>query len=124
MSVGLSWWSLDRWAVVVIGNGAPGNQISTGALGKPVGFLQQPQTHPLLLKQRQFKLFQTVNHAQIIWNSEAKPNGILGGHINIRSMPPKIDQIQNLLMDSNFLLTYQDIHATGEIGPREVEGMF
>lgn len=47
MSAGLSSWSMDRWAVVVVGNGTPSNQISTGALGKTVGFLQQPQTHPL-----------------------------------------------------------------------------
>ena len=53
------------------------------------------------LKQRQSRLFQTVNHAQIIWNTDTKPNGILGGNINVRSILPKIDQIQNLLMESN-----------------------
>ena len=53
------------------------------------------------LNQRQSRLFQTVNHAQIIWNPDTKPRGILGGHINIRSILPKIDQIQNLLMESN-----------------------
>jgi len=47
------------------------------------------------------RLFQTVNHARIIWNSESKPKGILGGHINLRSKLPKIGQIHNLLTDSN-----------------------
>lgn len=58
-------------------------------------------TNRATLKQRHLKLFKTVSHAQIIWNSETKPKGILGGHINIRSILPKIDQIQNLLTDSN-----------------------
>lgn len=38
------------------------------------------------LKQKELKIFQTVNHAQIIWNPQTKPKGILGGHINIRSI--------------------------------------
>lgn len=53
------------------------------------------------LKQKELKIFQTVNHAQIIWNPQTKPKGILGGHINIRSILPKIDQINRLLTDSN-----------------------
>nr|XP_054591087.1 uncharacterized protein LOC129154844 [Nothobranchius furzeri] len=51
-------------------------------------------TNSATLKQRQSRLFQTVN-------SDTKPNGILGRHINVRSILPKIDQIQNLLMESN-----------------------
>ena len=51
------------------------------------------------LKQSWSRLFQTMNHAQIIWNSDTKPNGILGGHIHVRSILPKIDQ--NLFMESN-----------------------
>ncbi len=167
---------------LVVGNGDPGEQISTGALREAIGFLQRPQSYPpasegntepyhpefatasaevvfeqlgtadtdtvvssvvrtdphnilpamdynphdeptvtadecqqrrchvsakchlvnrATMKQRQSKLFQTVNHAQIIWNSDTKPKGILGGHINIRSILSKIDQIQNLLIDSN-----------------------
>ncbi len=35
-------------------------------------------------KQRQFRLFQTVNHAKVIWDSKTKPKGIVGGHLNIR----------------------------------------
>ena len=52
-------------------------------------------------KQRQLKFFQTVNHAQVIWNPHSKPKGLLGGHLNIRSLLPKIDQMRKLLMESN-----------------------
>ncbi len=36
--------------------------------------------------QKQFKLFQTVNHARVIWDSKLKPKGILRGHLNIQSI--------------------------------------
>ncbi len=52
-------------------------------------------------KQKQFKLFQTVNHAIVIWDSKLKPKGILGGHLNIRSITSKRDQVEHLLMNSN-----------------------
>ena len=36
-------------------------------------------------KQRQFRFFQTVNHAKVIWDSKTKPKGIVGGHLNIQN---------------------------------------
>lgn len=35
------------------------------------------------------------------WDPTAKPKGLLGGHLNIRSLISKSDQIQHLLLDSN-----------------------
>lgn len=42
-----------------------------------------------------------MNHAKVIWDPKTKPKGIVGGHLNIRSITSKIDQIQHLLTDSN-----------------------
>ncbi len=47
------------------------------------------------------KVFQMVNNSRIIWYSKAKPKGILGGHLNIRSLRPKSEQINHLLSESN-----------------------
>lgn len=53
-------------------------------------------------KEQEFWFFQTVNHARLIWEPWSKPKGILGAHLNIRSVQlPKPDQIQHLLIDSN-----------------------
>lgn len=52
-------------------------------------------------QQKGVKYFQTVNHAKVIWDSKKKNKGITGGLLNIRSIIPKRDQIQHLLMDSN-----------------------
>ena len=52
-------------------------------------------------KQRQFRFFQTVNHAKVIWDSKTKPKGIVGGHLNIQSIISKQDQPQHLLKYSN-----------------------
>ena len=46
-------------------------------------------------------MFQTINHAQIIWNPKSKSSGVLGGHINVRSLLQKLPQIEILLSDSN-----------------------
>lgn len=54
-----------------------------------------------IIKQRQYLFFQTVNHAKIIWDPTVKPKGILGGHLNIRSLHPKCDEIRILLIGSN-----------------------
>lgn len=51
-------------------------------------------------KHWQFRFFQTVNHAKAIWDSKTKPKGIVGGHLNIRSVISKRDQVQHLLTDS------------------------
>lgn len=52
-------------------------------------------------KQKQFRFFQTVNHAKVIWDTKTKPKGIVGGHLNIRSIISKRDQVQHLLTNSN-----------------------
>ena len=46
-------------------------------------------------------MFQTINHAQIIWNRKSKMSGLMGGHVNIRSLLPKLPQIEILLSGSN-----------------------
>lgn len=52
-------------------------------------------------KQRNTKLYQTVNHASVLWNPKTKPKGIFGGHINIRSVISKTEQLEHILLDSN-----------------------
>ncbi len=52
-------------------------------------------------KHRNLQYFQTVNHSKIIWDHGAKPKGILGAHLNGRSMLSKHEQLEKLLMDSN-----------------------
>lgn len=52
-------------------------------------------------RHRKLQYFQTMNHSKVIWGRGAKPKGILGGHINIRSELPKHEQIEHLLNDSN-----------------------
>ena len=53
------------------------------------------------LKQQQMKLFQTVNHASVVWDAKTKPKGIFGGHLNILSIISKAEQLEHLLTDSN-----------------------
>lgn len=36
-----------------------------------------------------------------MWDPRAKPKGLLGGHLNVRSILSKSEQIQHLLLDSN-----------------------
>lgn len=40
------------------------------------------------------KLLITVNQGHILWDSWAKPSGLLGGHLNIQSSIPKSEQLQ------------------------------
>ena len=42
-----------------------------------------------------------MNHAKVIWDSHHKPKGIFGGHLNIRSLIGKSDQVHTLLSESN-----------------------
>ncbi len=53
------------------------------------------------MKHRKYKLLKTLNHACVIWDSKAKPRGLLGGHLNIRSITSKCEQVQHLLYESN-----------------------
>ncbi|MGL5684566.1 MAG: endonuclease/exonuclease/phosphatase family protein, partial [Vagococcus fluvialis] len=54
-----------------------------------------------IIKQRQYLFFQTVNHAKVVWDPVVKPKGFFGGHLNIRSLFPKCDEIRILLLGSN-----------------------
>ncbi len=64
-----------------------------------VGF--KPTDCRAAYKQKQCHFFQTVNHTRVIWDSHLKPKGIFGGHLNIRSIFTKGDQIHTLLTESN-----------------------
>lgn len=57
--------------------------------------------NPAILKLRKFNLFQTVNNAKVLWDPLTKPSGLLGGHLNIRSLISKSDEIKHILVDSN-----------------------
>lgn len=54
-------------------------------------------------QQKSVKYFLTVNHTKVIWDPKKKLKGITGRHLNIQSLMPKRDEIQHLLVDSNFL---------------------
>lgn len=53
------------------------------------------RVNPAIAKQRRLKLFRTVNHARIFWVIDAKPKGLLGGHLNIRSIMAKCDEMKH-----------------------------
>ena len=57
--------------------------------------------NPAIIKLRKFDLFQTVNNAKVLWDPQAKPSGLLGGHLNICSFISKSDEIKHILVDSN-----------------------
>lgn len=57
--------------------------------------------NPAVIKQRASYLFQTVNHAKVIWDPKLKPRGLFGGHLNARSVVSKTDQLTHLLSNSN-----------------------
>lgn len=57
---------------------------------KPVnGECKAPYRNPVMKKHRSIKVFQTLNHAKIIWDPLSKRRGLLGGHLNVRSTTPK-----------------------------------
>lgn len=66
---------------------------------KPVG--SNNVLHVKLQQRRDFFSIQTVNHAKILWNPRAKPTGLMGGHLNVRSIISKTDELDKLLSDSN-----------------------
>lgn len=55
----------------------------------------------VLTKQQATKMFQIVNHAKVLWDPLIKPKGLFGGHLNIRSLVSKYEQIEQLLTNSN-----------------------
>lgn len=40
-----------------------------------------------------------IHHARVLWDTHARPTGLLGGHLNIQSL--KMDRIKHLVVDSN-----------------------
>ena len=46
-------------------------------------------------------MFQTVNHEKVFWDLKVKTKGTFGGHLNIRSIVPVIEQLEQLQSDSN-----------------------
>ena len=63
--------------------------------------VNQTCRNPAVIKQRASYLFQTVNHAKVIWDPKLKPRGLFGGHLNARSVVSKSDQLIHLLSSSN-----------------------
>lgn len=58
--------------------------------------------HPASVdKQRKYRLFQTVNHAKVLWDSKVKSKSVFGGHLNICSARLKHEQLEQLLIQSN-----------------------
>lgn len=42
-----------------------------------------------------------MNHAKVVWGPNVKPKVIFGGHLNVRSLTSKTEQIEKLLTGSN-----------------------
>jgi len=65
------------------------------------GVSSTPHRESAVEKHRKLQYIQTVNNSKIFGGGGAKPRGILGGHLYIRSMLSKHEQLKKLLMDSN-----------------------
>ncbi len=57
--------------------------------------------NPIYKKHRATKLFQTLNQAKTVWDPRCKVKGLFCGHLNIRSMINKCEQLEDLLMHLN-----------------------
>lgn len=57
--------------------------------------------NPVMKRHRSTHFFQTLNQAKIVWDTRCKMKGLFGGHLNIRSMTPKREQLEHLLCNSN-----------------------
>ena len=57
--------------------------------------------NPATIKLHKFNLFQTVNNAKVLWYPQAKPSGLMGGHLNICGFISKSDEIKHIIVDSN-----------------------
>lgn len=62
---------------------------------------KKQQINGAIVKHRKYKFFESLNNAHVKWDLKAKPRGLLGGHLNIRSIMSKYDQVQSLLSESN-----------------------
>lgn len=67
-------------------NNGNDNQHKPSNAGKTIPKHQRHATTNNIAAPRQkvSKIFQTVNHAKILWDQKLKPKGIFGGHLNIR----------------------------------------
>ena len=75
--------------------------IETNELDMTVNRHYRKLINPAITKKRKRKVFQTVNNSRLIWDPKAKPKAVLCGHLNIRSIKSKSDQVQHLLIESN-----------------------
>lgn len=75
--------------------------IPSAGLHRPAPGLTRMTRNPILKKYLATKILRTLNHARLVWDHQLKPKGLLCGHINIRSMMSKREQIEHLLCDSN-----------------------
>lgn len=57
--------------------------------------------NPAVRRQSLCKIFQTANHAKVLLDPKVKPRGLFGGHLNIRSIVAKSEQLSHLLSNSN-----------------------
>ncbi len=62
---------------------------------------KEPHCESAVEEHRKLQYFQMVNYSKIIWDCGAKPKGILGVHVNVRSMLSKHEQLEKLLLDSS-----------------------
>ena len=63
------------------------------------GMTREQVRNRQISKNRKWDVFRTVNQSRTVWASKAKPKGLLGGHLNIRSIKSKSDQVHHLLLD-------------------------
>lgn len=50
--------------------------------------------NPIFKKQQSANPYSTLNQARVTWDPQHKPKGLLGVHLNIRSILPKCDQVK------------------------------
>ena len=63
--------------------------------------VNRKQVNPAIRKNRNRNFFQTVNNSRTVWDPKAKPSGLLGGHLKIKSIKSKSEEVHHILMDSN-----------------------
>jgi len=104
-----------------------GNEGNSAPLESPLNMhnLKSKAVNQGILKNKKWGFFQTVNQSRTIWDPKVKPKGLLGGHLNIRSIISKSEQIHHLLLESNldFLcLSETWLHENSPSAALEVPG--
>lgn len=72
-----------------------------GSLANTTNQIRKLTTNRAVVKNRKWNVFRSVNNSKILWDPSIKPKGLFGGHLNVRSLMSKNEQIRHLLMDSN-----------------------